>query len=197
MTDVFAKRNIDMLFFNSLDEVKNWLLDAVPLNASIGVGNSQTVLKTGVLEAFIERGNIVYDKRTCKNEDEIKSIKKNALLADCYVTGSNAVSTDGRIVNIDHSGNRVAAMAYGPEKVYIIAGKNKITRTLGEALERARNTASPQNARRAGYNPPCAQLGKCIDCTHPERICNVVSIIEGQQEKGRITLLIVDEDAGY
>jgi len=118
-------------------------------------------------------------------------------LTDCYISSSNAVSIDGRIVNIDHSGNRVAAITFGPDKVYIVIGKNKITTTHHEAVKRARNITSPLNAKRAGFNPPCVATGHCIDCTSSERVCYTISIIEGQHVKNRLTLLIANEEEGF
>lgn len=193
----FLSRNIEVQWFDTFGEVKNYLLNNIPKEATVGIGHSQTLQKIGIAEALIGRGNEVYDKELGSTHDEIKRLKKLSLLADYYISGSNAVSVDGRIVNIDHSGNRVAALSYGPERVYIVVGRNKITNTYVDAIKRAKNIASPQNAKRAGYNPPCVSIGYCIDCLSPERVCNIVSIIEGQHVKGRITLLIVNADAGY
>lgn len=193
----FLKRNIGVLWFDTFNDAKEYLLEEIPSDATVGIGHSQTLQNMGITEAFKKKGNIVYDKELGENHDEIRLLKRSSLLADCYISGANAVSIDGRIVNIDHSGNRVAALAYGPDRVYIIVGKNKITKTHDDAVKRAKNTASPQNAKRAGYNPPCVSIGYCVDCLASERVCNIISIIEGQSIKGRMTLLIVHEDAGY
>ena len=193
----FKKRNIDVLFFNCFDEVKTYLLENIPSNATIGIGNSRTLKNMAITSAFTTKGMVVYDKELGKTPAEIKELKRKSLLVDYYISSANAVSTDGRIVNIDHSGNRVAAIAYGPEKVFIIVGKNKIVATHHEAIERARNTAAPMNAKRAGYNPPCVAAGHCVNCLSTERVCNIISIIEGQHIKGRLTLLIANEDAGF
>jgi len=150
-----------------------------------------------ISEAFSNRGNTLYDKTFARTMDEVKDLKRKSLLADCYISSSNAVSIDGKIVNIDHSGNRVAAITYGPDKVYIVIGKNKITATHEEALTRARNTAAPLNAKRAGYNPPCVSVGYCTDCVSPERVCCIISTIEGQCIKNRVVLLIANEDEGF
>jgi|GEM_PF-109043 len=193
----FQKRNISMLRFGSFKEIMVYLLNEIPITDTVGIGNSQTLKNLGITKALIDRGNIVYDKELGTTPDEIKDLKRKSLLVDCYISGANAVSVDGRIVNIDHSGNRAAAITYGPEKVYIVVGKNKIAATRSEALERARNIAAPANAKRAGYNPPCVLEGHCVDCTSPERVCNIVSVIEGQHIKGRLTLLVADADAGF
>ncbi|HWS30620.1 MAG TPA: lactate utilization protein [Clostridia bacterium] len=197
LEDNFLKRNIRVLWFTTFEDAKKYLLEEVPSNATIGIGHSQTLQAIGITEAFQKKGNIVYDKELGTTNEEVRLLKRNSLLADYYISGTNAISVDGRIVNIDHSGNRVAALAYGPDKVFIVVGKNKITNTYEEAIKRTKNIASPQNAKRAGYNPPCVLIGYCSDCLSPERVCNIVSIIEGQHIRGRITLLIVSEDAGY
>jgi len=197
LEDNFLKRNIRVLWFTTFEDAKKYLLEEVPSNATIGIGHSQTLQAIGITAAFQKKGNIVFDKELGTTHEEVRLLKRNSLLSDYYISGTNAISIDGRIVNIDHSGNRVAALAYGPDKVFIVVGKNKITNTYQEAIERAKNIASPQNAKRAGCNPPCVLTGYCSDCLSSERVCNIVSIIEGQHIRGRITLLIVSEDAGY
>ncbi|MCL2236051.1 MAG: lactate utilization protein [Defluviitaleaceae bacterium] len=193
----FTKRNIGVVFFGCFSEAKEYLLEEIPNSATIGIGNSQTLKGMGITDAFAARGNIVYDKELAKSPEEKMQLNKQSLLSDYYVSSANAVSADGRIVNIDHSGNRVAALAYGPDRVFLVVGKNKITHTFEQAMTRAKNTSAPANARRAGHNPPCVELGYCVDCHSPERVCNIISVIEGQSVKGRLTLLIVDEDAGF
>ena len=193
----FKNRRINVLWFNTFDEIKHYLTDLIPKDATIGIGNSQTLKKMKILETFLNAGNVVYDKTMGKTKEEVKKLKRQALLTDYYISSSNALSVDGRIVNIDHSGNRVAAMHYGPDKVLIVVGKNKIEATLEEALNRARNTAAPLNAKRAGMHPPCTEVNYCVDCVSPQRVCHYVSIIEGQHEDERLTLLIANEDAGF
>lgn len=119
------------------------------------------------------------------------------MTADWYITGTNAVSLKGHIVNADHGGNRAAAMIFGPDKVVIVVGVNKIVDTLDEAIFRVKNIASPLNAKRAGFNPPCVELNRCVDCRSAERVCNNLVIIEGQAEKDRMKVIIVNESIGF
>jgi len=193
----FKLRNIDTYFFQTLEDAKEYLLKIVPDNCTIGIGHSATLQKMNITEGLIERGNIVYDKELAKNKNESLSLKKKALTADWYITGSNAISVDGRIVNVDHSGNRAAAIIFGPDNVIVIVGINKIVDTADEAIKRVKNIACPLNARRAGYNPPCVTLNKCVDCVSTERVCNSLSIIEGQLDKNRMKLFIVNEEVGF
>lgn len=193
----FKKRNIEVKYFEDLDEVKSYILEIVPMDATIGIGHSGTLQMMDMTNTFITRGNLVYDKELATTKDDGKVIKKKALTADWYITGSNAISIDGRIVNIDHSGNRVASMTFGPDKVIIVVGENKIVESLEEAIKRVKNVASPLNAKRAGYNPPCVMLNKCVDCVSKERVCNYLSVIEGQTDCNRMQILIANVDCGF
>ncbi len=193
----FKLRDITVEYFETLEEVKSYILDTLPSKCTVGIGHSITLQKINLTSALAQRGNIVYDKELAKDRDECRVLKKNALIADWYITGSNAVSIDGRIVNVDHSGNRVAAISYGPDKVIIVVGKNKIVATLDEAIKRVKNISCPLNAKRAGFNPPCVALNGCVDCVSKERVCNSLSIIEGQPDSNRMTLCIVNEECGF
>lgn len=197
LTRNFKHRNIEVSAFNTLQEAKAELLKLIPADKTVGIGHSATLQAMDIVAALESRGNVVFDKTKASSKAEVAELKKKALLTDWYITGSNAVSAEGHIVNIDHSGNRVAAMTYGPDKVVIVVGVNKLTSNLEEAIQRAKNEASPKNAKRAGFNPPCVKLGHCIDCSSPEKVCNYVSIIQGQHQKDRMKLFIVDESLGF
>ncbi len=193
----FKNRNIDVEYFDSLEDVKLYLLNTIPSDCKVGIGHSGTLQKMNITELLTKRGNIVYDKELGKDKNESKALKKKALLSDWYISGSNAVSADGRIINVDHSGNRVAAITFGPDKVIIVVGVNKVVDTVEEGINRAKNVASPLNAKRAGYNPPCVELNKCVDCSSKERVCNYLSIVEGQTDGNRMKLCIVNEECGF
>ena len=197
LKESFQKRNIEAISFKTLDAARSHILNTVPAACAVGIGHSGTLQKMNLTSALLERGNTVYDKELAKDSDECKALKKKALLADWYITGSNAVSMDGRIVNVDHSGNRVAAISFGPDHVMIVVGKNKIAATLEEAIQRVKNIACPLNAKRAGFHPPCVALNRCVDCVSEERVCNILSIVEGQTDSNRIKLLVVDEECGF
>jgi L-lactate utilization protein LutC len=193
----FKMRNIEIEYFESLKEVKLSLLKTIDEECTVGIGHSATLQKMNIVSALIERGTVVYDKELAKTKDEAKMLKKKALIADWYITGSNAVTLDGKIINVDHSGNRVAAITFGPDKVIVVVGKNKIVENVEEGIKRVKNIACPLNAKRAGYNPPCVELNRCVDCTSKERVCNVISITEGQADKNRMKLFIVNEECGF
>ncbi|WIV12750.1 lactate utilization protein [Proteiniborus sp. MB09-C3] len=193
----FKSRNIEVAFFETLEEAKDRIIDIIPIDCSVGIGNSKTLKEMNISKLLSERGNIVLDKTLTESKAESELIKKKSLLSDWYITGTNAISKEGHVVNIDHSGNRVAAMIYGPDKVIIVVGKNKICDTLDEAMQRVRNISVPLNAKRAGYNPPCLKLNKCVDCKTDERVCYNLVIIEGQFIKDRMKLFIINEELGF
>jgi len=193
----FKLRNIGVQYFNTLETVKSYILNIVPVECTIGIGHSATLQKMNITTSLLERGNIVYDKELGKNPQECTFIKKRALTTDWYITGSNAISLDGRIVNVDHSGNRVAAISYGPDNVIIVVGRNKIVDTLEDAIKIVKNIACPLNAKRAGLNPPCVVLNRCVDCLSTERVCNSLLIIEGQSDCNRLKLFIVNDEYGF
>lgn len=197
LKESFKIRNIEVEYFKTLNEVKENILNIIGKECTVGIGHSVTLQKMNITDSLIERGNVVYDKELGKTKDEIKLLKKKSLITDWYITGSNAVTMDGRIINVDHSGNRVAAITFGPDKVIVVVGKNKIVENVEEGIKRVKNIACPLNAKRAGYNPPCVEINRCVDCTSKERVCNVLSIVEGQADKNRMKLFIVDEECGY
>jgi len=193
----FKSRNIDVTFFETLEQAKDRIIELIPIECSVGIGNSKTLKEINISKLLNERGNVVFDKTLAESKEESNQMKKKSLLSDWYITGTNAISKEGHVVNIDHSGNRVAAMIYGPDNVIVVVGKNKICETLDVAIQRVRNISVPLNAKRAGYNPPCLKLKKCVDCKTDERVCFNLVIIEGQFVKDRMKLFIVNEELGF
>ena len=192
-----SSRNIEACYSSNLEELELKLYEAIPLQATVGIGNSQTLKKICITQKLIARGNTVYDKTLADTKEESRLLSREALLADYYVSSANAVSLEGHIVNIDHTGNRVAALIYGPQKVNIVMGVNKIARTLEEAITRARNRAAIKNAQRVGVTPPCITAGHCLDCRNENRVCNYLVVIEGQVDRNRMKVFIVNEDLGF
>ena len=125
------------------------------------------------------------------------AVRRQGLLADMMIASCNAITLDGRLVNLDGVGNRVAAMMFGPSKVILIVGMNKVAPDLDSAMARVKHYAAPVNAIRIGRDTPCAANGLCVDCRSPNRVCNLWSIIEGQRTQGRIHVKLVGEDLGY
>jgi hypothetical protein len=129
--------------------------------------------------------------------EEVYALRRQSLLADYMITSTNALTMDGKLVNLDATGNRVAGLCFGPEKVIVVAGMNKVTPDLESALARVKTHAAPINAMRAGMATPCVEDGICHNCKSPSRICNMWSIIEGHIIENRIHIKLVGEDLGY
>ena len=144
------------------------------------------------------RGNIILDHGApgLENDERVR-IRRAQLTADAFLTGSNAVTMDGRLVNTDGSGNRVAAMIFGPGKVIVVAGVNKIVRDVEEAEERIRKTAAPINNRRLNLPNPCVKTGECMDCQGPTRICNVTTILHKRPKLTEMHVILVGEELGF
>lgn len=193
----FEERNIEFEYYHSRKDLINSIKKEVEKYRTIGIGNSQTLKALKISELAIDMGKIVYDKTLANTQEEVELLKKNALISDCYITSCNAFSKDGRIVNIDHSGNRVAAMTFGPDRVLIIASENKLEDTEKNALKRALTLATPMNAKRAKIDSPCSRSEGCDQCVQSVRVCNYVSIIRGQHKVGRMKLMIINEDLGF
>ena len=129
--------------------------------------------------------------------EESLGLRRKGMTADVMIASSNAITLDGKLVNLDGMGNRVAAMTFGPKKVILVVGMNKVAPDLDSAMARVKHYAGPVNAIRLGHNNPCVENGLCSDCKSPQRICNMWSIIEGHMIKGRIHVKLVGENLGY
>ena len=122
---------------------------------------------------------------------------RRGMTADVMIASTNAITLDGRLVNLDGMGNRVAAMTFGPTKVILVVGLNKVVPNLESAMARVKHYGGPVNAIRLSVNTPCVETGLCLDCSSPQRICNMWSIIEGHMIKGRIHVKLIGENLGY
>lgn len=180
--------------FNSSQEVKETLLKEIDVNESVAFGGSMTLENLGLYDELKNRGNEVYWH--WKAEDKANELSK-ALNTDVYLTSTNALTLDGKLINMDGTGNRVASMIFGHKRVYIVVGRNKICKDYDEAIKRIKNVATPLNAKRLNSNTPCKFTGTCNDCSSPDRLCNVETIIHKNPFKANINVFIVDEDLGY
>jgi hypothetical protein len=180
------------------DEARKKALSLIPEGATVGLGGSRTVADIGLLDALRKGGFHLFDQYA-SGQDRIGSMetRKQGTHAEYFVSSSNAVTEDGKLVNVDGLGNRLAGFCFGPEKVVLVVGRNKIVPDLEAGLRRVRNVAAPMNAKRFGLTTPCVKTGVCSDCSSPERICNLTLIIEKQRIKGRIAVILVNEDLGF
>lgn len=171
-------------------------LEWIPAGASVGWGGALSAKQIGLLDALRTGEYRAIDRERGSTPEERKKIMKQCLGADVFITGANALSLDGQMVNIDGNGNRVAAIVYGPESVIVIAGMNKVTDSLDSAVERARTVAAPQNKQRFDSKTPCEVTGVCADCKSDGCICNQILITRNCNPPGRIKFILVGEDLG-
>ena len=183
------------------EEAKNLALDKIipGMGAkTISWGGSMTFVSSGLYEAIKNNPEFTvldtYDKKA--STAEILQRRRQALLSDLFITGANAVTETGKLVNLDMFGNRTAAITFGPSNVLILAGKNKVVPTVEEAQKHIKNYTAPVNAMRLDKKTPCVETGICHDCNSPGRICNHLCITEKSYPKGRIKIMLIDEDLG-
>ncbi len=196
--NALEKRNMKGIFVKDEQELLEVLKSLIQENSIVGVGDSVTLLETGVLD-FLRKGNYVFlDKyREGITSEEKKQIYIQNFTADTFLCSTNALTEDGELYNIDGNGSRVAPMIYGPKQVIIVAGINKLVRNLEEAERRVRNYAAPLDAKRLNKDTPCTKLGHCVNCKSTNRICNDFVTITGQFVKNRIKVIIVAKTLGY
>jgi L-lactate utilization protein LutB len=190
------KNNMSSYFVQNKKEALAKLLELVSSGSTIGHGGSKTLEE---IDAFriLEKNNCRILKMYGKTKEESLKLRKEIFFCDVFLSSSNAITKDGTLINVDKTGNRIAAITFGPKKVIIISGKNKIVKDEKEAIERIRNIVAPLNAKRLGIKTPCTFTGKCMDCASPKRICCTKIVHGWQNTKGRISIIIVDEKLGY
>jgi len=166
---------------------------------TVSWGGSITFVSTGLYGAIKDDPNYntldVFKKNL--SPEEAMEQRRQALLVDLYITGTNAVTEEGQLVNLDMYGNRIAAITFGPKHVILLVGRNKIVSDLEEAMSRIKYYAAPVNAMRLDKKTPCAKSSFCEDCNSPDRICNTWTITEKSIPKGRIKVVLINEDLGF
>ncbi|MDY4507575.1 MAG: lactate utilization protein [Candidatus Faecousia sp.] len=172
-------------------------LKLIPEGASVGWGGALSAQQIGLIDA-VKSGNFAaIDRDAATTPEERTQALKRCLTADVFLCGANALSLDGQMVNIDGTGNRVAAIAYGPDTILVIAGMNKVCDTLDDAVTRARTVAAPMNKQRFPFKTPCEVTGACADCKSEESICNQILITRNCRPAGRIKFVLVGEELGF
>ena len=198
------KRDIKGWMAENALQAQKIVLGLISRNAIVGIGDSSTLRQVGIVEAIKKKGNRVInpfdidnpvvDKKT--NFENLFYPSLQASVCDVFVTGSNALTEDGRLVNIDGAGNRVAGMFWGHPVSIIVVGRNKIVKNLEAALDRVKNVVAPEHLKRKGMNTPCVKSGRCHDCNGPKRVCAITTIIEHKPVLTAINVVIVDMDLG-
>jgi L-lactate utilization protein LutB len=190
-------RGFQAEYFDSRQEASQWILDEAKDASFIGVGGSTTVRALGVLDALEEQGKTIFDHWKVSDPQEALRIRRAQLTCDLFLSSANAITESGEIVNMDGTGNRIAALAFGPRKVIIVAGINKIVNDIEQANRRIYEVASPLNAHRLGYKTPCVKTGQCSDCDSPQRICNATLVLHRKPSLVNMAVVLIGERLGY
>ena len=195
-----AKRNITGMYVDSCREACDAVRQMIPKNSLVGLGGSTTLIESGILNTLREMEIRLLDRYSEGiSSAEIHEMRHKGLTADVFLASANAITLDGRLVNEDGIGNRVAAMCFGPPKVIIVAGVNKIVNDVEEGVRRIKTIAAPANCLRFGTDTPCSRTGVCDDdnCRPPTRICSQICIIENDFSPDRIHVILIGEELGF
>lgn len=195
------KNAFDVSIVENADAARNLVLNTL-LPASeakrVSFGGSMTMGACGMVPALLKRKDIEVLNTVDPSVPPVEMIARRheALLVDLFITGSNAVTMDGKLVNLDMIGNRVGAIGFGPKKVVLLVGRNKLVANVEDGMKRVKEIAAPANAVRLNRKTPCAAVGRCMDCNSPERICNIWAIQEKCFPALRIHVVLINEDLG-
>lgn len=192
------KNGFTAVYCATAQEAAGYIVAEAAEAGSIGFGGSMSVMDLGVIERLREMGKelLIHGAPGLSLEERL-AIMRRQLTCDLFLTGTNALTLSGWLVNIDATGNRVGSMFFGPRKVIVVAGRNKIVEGgVIEAMDRVKEWASPPNARRLNYRTPCATTGFCSDCDSPDRICRITTVIDRKPRFTDLRVLVVNEDMG-
>lgn len=196
--NALKNRNHEAYYAQNKEEALKLALEIIPKGSKVGWGGVKSAEEIGLIDEIRNGDYIAWDRDTASSKEEKGRIERQ-ILSDCdyFIMSANGMSEDGVIINIDGNSNRVAALCYGPQNVIMIVGMNKIAHTVEDAYRRAKYIAGPINAQRFGLDTPCAKLGKCMDCQHEQCICCNIVETRYSRHKGRIKVILVNENLGF
>ena len=200
LKEALETNNFEVHIAENVDAAKKIVREIVSATKakSMSWGGSMTFVQTGLYQELKDYPGIevldTYDKGI--SPEQMMERRRHSLLVDLFITGTNAVTETGKLVNLDMTGNRVAAINYGPLNVIILLGRNKVVPDLEDAMLRIKNYAAPANAMRLDKKTPCVKTSICDECRSPDRICNIWTITEKSFPKGRIKIVLINEDLG-
>jgi L-lactate utilization protein LutB len=202
LKEALEANNFEVYFSDSAAEAKTLVLDTIipaAKPASVAWGGSMTVVSSGLYTALKDRSDLevldTFDKKI--SAKAMLERRRQALLVDLFITGTNAVTESGQLVNLDMFGNRIGGITFGPRHVVILVGRNKLVPDLEEAFFRIKNYVAPVNAMRLDKKTPCVKTSFCEECKSPDRICNTWTITEKSYPKGRVKVVLINEELGF
>lgn len=191
------KRQMNGYYAHDKEEAVKIALSLIPEGSRVGWGGSMSTVGLGLNDIFREGNYRQIDRNDAKTPEERELLMRQCFSADAFIMGTNAMTEDGQLVNLDGSGNRVAALIYGPKRVVVIAGMNKVVGTLDDAIDRCRKVAAPINAQRFNIDTPCRKTGLCGNCTSSGCICAQLVITRFSMDPDRIHVILVNENLGF
>lgn len=194
--EVLNKKGFKAQYAPTKDEALEAALALFTPEASVGLGGSVTVMQLGLKDKMLSRGNKVYDHQGVKGEEKRK-VCLAEIGADVFMCSANALTLEGEIVNVDGAGNRLAALCYGPRKIIMLVGANKIVRNEAAARERIKMVAAPLNTARLQCKTPCTSTGMCMECSAPGRICNGTLILTRPMMGAEFHIIVIGESLGF
>ena len=190
-------RAFEAWYFSDAPAAVEKVFSLIPKTDVVSWGGSLTTVGLNLQQMAVEKGYKVIDRDKAASPEERTELMRQALLCDTFLTGTNALTEDGQLLNIDGVGNRVAAMIFGPKQVIAVIGMNKVVKTVEDAYARARNIASPANTQRfPNAKTPCNETGACADCLSPDSICNYFVRTRRCKPAGRIKVILIGQDLG-
>lgn len=189
------KNRFEFEILENKEECLKRVNELIQANDVVSHGGSVTLEQVGILDLLKERKDISYlDRRNC---EDVQKLYREVFSSDIYLTSSNALTMDGELYNVDGTGNRVAAMMFGPKKVLVVVGLNKIVDNMQKAIEHVEKVAAVQNNIRLNKENPCVKIGHCVHCQSPTKICRLFTVIRSSAIEKRIHILCVKENLGY
>lgn len=194
----FSKNRIKLSYFEDTKAFYKYIDNLIKPKQTVGVGDSISFEEIGLYDYlrnldinFLDK----YNKELTKEEK--KALYINNFNSDIFFSGINALSSEGKIYNLDGNGSRVAPIIYGPKKVILVCGINKLVKSEKEALDRIKLKAAPLDAIRLNKKTSCVKTKICMDCKSPDKICNYMTVIQGQFDSDRIEILLINRELGY
>lgn len=194
--EALNKRHFEAYYCSTAAEAVEKVLELTPKTDVVSWGGAMTVGELGIKQRMAQEGYTLLDRDTAQTPEEKQAIMRQALTCGTFLMSSNAISKDGQLVNIDGNGNRVAALCFGPRRVIVVAGMNKVVGTLDDAIARARHIAAPANLQRFDVKTPCSTTGCCADCVSPQCSCAQIVVTRFSMNPNRIKVVLVGENLG-
>jgi hypothetical protein len=191
------KNNFEGFYVSDSKAALEEVMKRIPDGASVGIGGSVTLAQIGLLDALKNRKiQFIWPQQQAKSDEERLELFRKCFSTDVFLSSTNAVTEDGRLYNVDATGNRAGAMFIGPKKTIIVCGVKKIVKDLEAAEKRVREWTAPQNAKRLGKKTPCVETGVCSDCSSPDRICNIYVSLAKKPVRTEVIVILVGENLG-